>query len=99
MQLGPVIRHRVDPRDIPPDKAARRLGLPLEQFKCKLVDLLRHGFPSADPTTAMYDLRAIDSWMDDRHDSAHRHGLTSGKPPSNAAEVCGERFRRLDHGH
>jgi len=54
------IRFPVEPRDVPPAKAARRLHLTEAQFNEKLPDLHRRGFPRADPTTGMYDLKAID---------------------------------------
>ena len=63
------IRFRVDPGDIPPEKAARRLHLSLEHFQKMLPDLLKRGFPPADETTGMYDLEAIDLWRKGRHRS------------------------------
>ena len=56
------IRYRVDPRDVPAVKAARRLHLSEHEFRQKLPDLIRRGFPEADPTTGMFDLEAIDEW-------------------------------------
>jgi hypothetical protein len=74
------IRYRVDPGDIPPEKAARRLHLPLQRFNELLPDLLKRGFPAADPTTGNFDLDAINLWRKDRHGS--RDGLTtSGLAP------------------
>jgi hypothetical protein len=60
------IRFRVDPADVPPEKAARRLHLTLAQFEKLLPDLLKRGFPPADETTGMYDLEAIDMWRKGR---------------------------------
>src|SRR5690606_9130818 len=40
-----TIRFQVDPRDVPPEKAARRLGLTLERFEDLLPRLLARGFP------------------------------------------------------
>jgi hypothetical protein len=63
---APSIRHRVDPRDVPAEKAARRLGLTSTAF-AELSDLLfARGFPRPDPTTGLYDLKAIEDWMDRR---------------------------------
>jgi len=93
------IRFRVDPRDVPAEKAARRLHLTPSEFSAKLPELIARGFPAPDPTTGMFDLAAIDAWMDGRHDSAHTSTLTLRKSSSNALEVCGERLRRLHHGH
>ena len=38
------IRCRVDPGDVPPEKAARRMGLRLAEFEQKLPELLRAAF-------------------------------------------------------
>jgi hypothetical protein len=62
---GPVpseVRFRVDPADVPPEKAARRLHLTLERFNEVLPRLLARGFPPADPDTGCFDLEAIDQW-------------------------------------
>lgn len=69
------IRYRVDPGDVPADKAARRLHLTPARFAELLPDLLARGFPPADPTTGMYDLDAIDLWRSTRHRKAS--GLTA----------------------
>lgn len=74
------MRFRVDPRDVPAEAAARRMGLTLAEFTAALPGLQRRGFPSPDPTTARYDLDAINAWMDRRHyltapsDAAPAHG-------------------------
>jgi hypothetical protein len=60
------IRYRIDPRDIPAAKAARRLHLTLDEFRAKLPSLIARGFPGADPTTGMFFLPAIDKWMETR---------------------------------
>jgi hypothetical protein len=56
------IRFKVEPGDVPPEIAARRLGLPLDQFQQKLPELLRRGFPAPDTTTGNFDLAAVDMW-------------------------------------
>ncbi len=56
------MRFRVEPRDIPPNAAARRLGLSVEQFQEKLPALLQRGFPAPDVTTGNFCLEAIDQW-------------------------------------
>lgn len=77
-----TIRFQVDPRDVPPDKAARRLGLTLERFLALLPRLLSRGFPPSDPDTGNYDLDAIDRWRAARHDrglpAQPAHGHSSG---------------------
>ncbi len=67
--IAPKIRCRVDPRDVPPEKAARRLGLTLAKFEERLPGLLDRGFPLADVTTGNYDLDEIDRWRARRHGS------------------------------
>lgn len=64
------IRFKIEPRDIPAEKAARRLHLSLDEFRTKLPELLTRGFPPADPTTGMFYLPAIDQWMARRFDQS-----------------------------
>jgi len=100
LQRPANIRFRVDPRDVPAEKAARRLHLTLAEFQAKLSELLARGFPQPDPTTGMFDLTAIEAWMDARHGLVPpNNGLTPRKSSTNALEVCRERLRRLQHGH
>lgn len=81
------IRFHVEPRDVPPEKAARRLGLTTEQFADLLPRLLSRGFPSSDPDTGNYDLDAIDEWRASRHKPvlpgnakpAHNPGLVAAR--------------------
>lgn len=61
------LRFSVDPRDVPAEKAARRLHLTLAEFEKVLPALYGRGFPRPDPTTGMYDLDAIDEWRRRRH--------------------------------
>src|SRR5262245_19587124 len=84
------IRFPVAPRDVPAEKAARRLHLTLADFGAKLPALLARGFPQPDPTTGMFDLTAIDEWMTARH-NAGTIGLTVELRPRNAMEVFGNR--------
>ena len=88
------IRFRVDPRDVPAEKAARRLHLTAAEFTAKLSDLMARGFPPPDPTTGMFDLAAIDQWMTARHHNPA--ALTAESKLRNAQEVLGE--RRARHG-
>src|SRR5262249_51970388 len=89
------IRFPVDPRDVPAEKAARRLHLTLLEFHAKLPALLARGFPQPDPTTGMFDLAAIDEWMTARHGAAGAY-LTAQPKIRNAQEVFGD--RRGHHG-
>ncbi len=60
------MRFHVDPRDVPPHVAARRLGMSEAEFTAVLLKLQARGFPLADPDTGRFDLQAIDQWMDQR---------------------------------
>jgi hypothetical protein len=61
------IRFRVDPGDVPPEKAARRLHLTLARFNELQPNLRKRGFPAPDPDTGMFDLEEIDRWRRARH--------------------------------
>jgi hypothetical protein len=93
---APDIRHRVDPGDVPPEKAARRLHLSLGRFEEVLPDLLARGFPPADPTTGMYDLEAIDLWRKNRHQPAG--ALTHPPMARNAKDVVRARLAGARNG-
>ncbi|MBS7546283.1 hypothetical protein [Ancylobacter oerskovii] len=60
------IRFVVEPRLVPPTKAARRLHLTIAEFNLKREALFRAGFPQACSVTGHYDLVAIDAWLDGR---------------------------------
>lgn len=92
MKPAPTIRHRVDPADVPPEKAARRLCLTEARFLDVLPRLLARGFPPADPDTGMYDLDAIDAWRRRRHPALF--GLTGQPDPGEAPKKqgFGDRF-------
>lgn len=59
---APSVRFRVDPAYVPADKAARRMGLTLQQIQDCARQLYARGFPLPDETTGMYDLEAVDRW-------------------------------------
>jgi len=86
------IRYAVDPRDVPAEKAARRLHLTATLFEALLPELNARGFPRPDPTTGMYDLDAIDEWRRRRH--AHLF-LTQ---PERARDARALRLGRLHGG-
>jgi len=83
------IRFKVEPRDVPPSKAARRLHLTLDEFRQKVAELELRGFPRPDPTTGNYYLTAIDQWM------ASRTGLTAFNGPRDDEVLINERIARL----
>jgi hypothetical protein len=70
----------------------------LAQFELVLGRLFARGFPAPDPDTGMFDLRAIDAWMDRRNTITRGDGLTGASTPRNAEEVFGDRTRRLLNG-
>jgi hypothetical protein len=88
------MRFKVEPRDVPAEAAARRLGVDLSGFTERLPDLLTRGFPAPDATTGNFDLKAIDAWMD------KRSGLGGIAAPAarDAASVVDERIRAMRHG-
>ena len=86
------IRLRVDPRDIPADKAARRLGLTVAAFEEVKDRLFARGFPRPDPDTGLFDLKAIDDWMD------RRSGLTSNLVARDASTVIKARLEAMRGG-
>lgn len=84
----PSLRFHVEPRDVPPAIAARRLGLTEAAFTTALSDLLGRGFPPADPTTGHFDLDAIDQWRKQRHAELYQDPM--------AARSGAVAMRRLD---
>jgi hypothetical protein len=86
------IRYRIEPRDIPAIKAARRLHLTLDEFWAKLPTLIARGFPPADPTTGMFFLPAIDKWMETRS------GLTTANIGRDDSALIDERLERVPWG-
>lgn len=60
------IRFPIDPRMVPPEKAARRLGVTMVVFREKLHDLEAAGFPKPDAVLGNYCLQAVDRWIDAR---------------------------------
>jgi hypothetical protein len=89
------IRHAIAPRDIPPEKAARRLHLTLVQFNPVKDRLFARGSPRPDPDTANYDSVAIERWMDARSGLDTGADLTAEPKPRNAQEVFGARRASL----
>lgn len=83
------IRFAIDPRDVPPAKAARRLHLSPTEFNALLPRLIARGFPSPDPDTGHYDLKKIEEWMD------NRFILPPGNQALDAREVVDDRIERM----
>jgi hypothetical protein len=90
------MRFHIDPRDIPPELAARRLGKSFADFKAALPNLLARGFPAADPDTGNYDMQAIDRWCDARH--AHLFGDNRAMQARDAGTIAKDRIAQLRRG-
>ena len=90
------MRFRVDPRDVPPDMAARRLGMPLEAFTAALPRLIARGFPAPDSDTGNFDLHAIDRWCDARH--RHLFGDGATMHARDARAVAKDRIAAMRRG-
>jgi hypothetical protein len=91
--IEPEMRFRVVPRDVPPEQAARRLGLSEAAFKAKLPNLIARGFPLPDADTGYFDLCAIDRWCDARH--AHLFGDGSEMQARDASTIAKERIAKM----
>lgn len=89
-------RFRVDPRDIPTDATARRLGMTVAAFVAALPNLVARGFPRADPDTGNFDLAAIDRWCDARH--PHIFGSNAAMGARDAATVVADRIAAMRAG-
>jgi len=90
------MRYRIESRDVPPEEAARRLGIKPNIFADKLPNLFARGFPRPDPDTGNYDLQAIDRWMDSRN--PHLFGVAAEMGARDARTVVGDRIRRMRAG-
>jgi hypothetical protein len=89
------MRFRIEPRDVPPEIAARRLGKALADFEAVLPRLIARGFPFPDPDTGNFDIVAIDKWCDARH--SHLLG-TVPMQARDAATVAKDRIAALRRG-
>lgn len=85
------IRFSVEPRLVPPTKAARRLHLTLTEFEMKRAALHRSGFPLPCDITGNFDLHAIEAWQDRRSGLASPAVITA----FNAADVFAARLAEL----
>lgn len=89
---GENIRFSVEPRLVPPTKAARRLHLTLSDFQSKLRSLIDHGFPHPCLVTGYFDLVAIDRWLD----GIAGLSLSDGQlPASTLDKTISDRIARL----
>lgn len=87
-----TIRFAVEPRCIPRDKAARRLHMTTAEFEAVRPRLEARRFPRPDPDTGMYDLAAIDAWLD------AQSGLRSAERASDPAAGALARIEEMRRG-
>lgn len=93
------MRYKLPPGgDCPPIAAARRIWLSLKEFEEQLPDLIKRGFPMADPTTGNYDLDAIDAWRKARYPHLFSDRLTLATGARNAQDVVLDRLARMQSG-
>lgn len=90
------MRFRVEPRDVPIEMAARRLGKSVAEFHAALPNLIARGFPQPDPDTGNFDLHAIDRWCDARH--AHLFGQGATMQARDASAVAKGRIAAMRRG-
>ena len=91
-----LVRFRVEPRDVPAEVAARRLGKSTAGFNAILPNLFARGFPKPDPDTGHFDLVAIDKWCDARH--AHLFSANSAMQARDASTVARDRIEAMRRG-
>ncbi|WP_024341222.1 hypothetical protein [Bradyrhizobium japonicum] len=88
-----AIRFHVQPGDVPPAEAARRLGLMVDAFVAALPNLIARGFPKPDPDTGNFDIDAIDAWRRRRHPHLFAAGGEFG--PVDASTVARDRIEAM----
>ena len=78
---------KIEPRDVPVERAVQRLGLTMAEFKLLAPELHARGLPRPDQTTGKMDLKAIEDWMD------RRSGLAGLGPAKDASVLVADRLR------
>lgn len=78
--------------DVTAGVVARLLGLPCEDFERYRLQLEQRGFPSADPTTGLYCVEAVDRWRLARHPRQFPE-LTAPAGAAHAEVVFRDRMR------
>lgn len=86
-------RFKVEPRDVPAEAAARRLGMKVEDFDVALPNLVARGFPQRDPDTGNFDLKAVDRWCDARN--PHLFGMPVAMDARDASSVVSDRIAAM----
>lgn len=83
-----TLRFPVDPRMVPVEKVARRLGIGPAEFTEKRAQLEAAGFPAPEPILGTWCLDAVDRWID------ARAGLTKPGAAVSDPSIAMERIRR-----
>lgn len=91
-----MMRFKVTQRDVPPEYAAKRLGLSLAAFLEKLPNLVARGFPQVDPDTGNFDLEAMDRWCNARHQ--HLYSVDAPFGARDAKDVVAGRIAAMRAG-
>jgi hypothetical protein len=91
------MKFRVQPRDVPRDVVARRLGLSDAQFDLHEPNLRARGFPAPDPDTGNFDMHAVDRWCDARHPHLFG-GVDAQMQARDAGTVAKDRIAKLRAG-
>ncbi|HMF06066.1 MAG TPA: hypothetical protein VKE72_03515 [Methylocella sp.] len=91
------MRFRVQPRDVPRDVIARRLGLSEAQFESCYANLIARGFPGPDPDTGNFDMHAVERWCDARHPHLFG-GVDAQMQARDASTVAKDRIAKLRAG-
>jgi hypothetical protein len=89
-------RFRIDPRDVPQEAIAWRIGLTEQQFIARYPNLKERGFPAPDPDTGLYDMPAVDRWCDARN--PHLFGGDGVMQARDARMVAKERIEKMKAG-
>jgi hypothetical protein len=84
---------KVEPRDVPHEAIARRMGMNLADFRTSLPKLIARGFPAPDPDSGNFDLLAVDRWCDARH--PHLFGGTAQMQARDASTVARSRIETM----
>lgn len=87
------MRFNVEPRDVPSEVVARRMGLNSSDFRAALPSLVARGFPQSDPDTGNFDLLAVDRWCDARH--PHLFGGNALMQARDASTVAKDRIEKM----
>jgi hypothetical protein len=89
------MRFRIEPRDVPKQAVARRLGLTEAEFDAHYDNLIARGFPAPDPDTGNFDMHAVDRWCNARHPHLFGGAVMQAR---DASTVAKERIEKMKAG-